>query len=174
MIKNNIIVAFSSDKACHTISNILLKNAIQYDVIVKTGANLRKLCNYYDSGVIVCGCTFSDEVIFNIIEDFKHNFTFIVLGSSDNLSNFNGDVYTLSFPIKQDELTCAINLSLYNNSNKIKRYNTELINDAKKILFSTHKLTEQSAHKYIQKKSMNLGKKSIEIAKIIIKNYKDI
>ena len=173
MSKNNIIIAFSSDKICNNISLILNKNGINYDYICKTGNNLRKCCSYYENGIIICGVTFVDEPIYNIIEDFYQSFIFILLGSTDKLSMYSDEkAYKLSTPVRQEDIINAIDIARYKNNENIKRNNNKLIEEAKSILILHKNFTEPLAHKYIQKKSMDTGKKNIDIAKLIINKYK--
>ena len=39
---------------------------------------------------------------------------------------------------------------------------------AKELLINRHNMTEEQAHRYIQKKSMDTGKRNVEVAKIIL------
>lgn len=173
MSKNNIIIAFSSDKICNNISSILTKNGIVYDYICKTGANLRKCCSYYDNGIILCGTTFIDEPMCNIIEDFYKDFSFLMFGSIDKINIYSDEkVYKISTPIKHEDIINYIDMACYKNTQNIKEKNNKIIEEAKRLLILYNNFTEENAHKYIQKKSMDNGKKNIDIAKLIIAKYK--
>ena len=172
MSKNNLIIAFSSDKICNNIISILTKNGINYDYVCKSGATLRKCCSYYENGIILCGTTFIDESIHNIIEDFYESFIFILLGSIDKINIYNDEkVYKLCTPIKSEDIISAIDIAYYKNTENIKLKNYKIIEQAKSLLIKNYNLSEENAHKYIQKKSMNSGKKNIDIAKLILKKY---
>ncbi|WP_250278264.1 ANTAR domain-containing response regulator [[Clostridium] colinum] len=173
MSKNNIIIAFSSDKICNNLCTILNKNGIIYNHICKTGANLRKYCSYYENGIILCGTNFIDESTYNIVEDFYKDFCFLLIGSLDKINIYdNKKVYKLPTPIKQEDIINALDMAYYKNIENIKTKNLKFINEAKNLLILHNNFTEDTAHKYIQKKSMNTGKKNIDIAKIIISKYK--
>ena len=172
MSKNNLIIAFSSDRICNNIISILTKNGINYDYVCKSGTNLRKCCSYYENGIILCGTTFIDESIYNIVEDFYESFTFILLGSIDKINIYNDEkVYKLCTPIKSEDIISAIDIAYYKNIENIKLKNYKILEQAKSLLIKNYNLSEEKAHKYIQKKSMNSGKKNIDIAKIILKKY---
>ncbi len=173
MFKNNIIISFSSDKICKNISYILNKNGINYIKICKTGSSLRKCCSYYENGIVLCSPNFVDEITFNIIEDFYEDFIFLLIGSVDKLNIYNNEnIYKLYTPVKEEDIINAINISCYKNSEKIKAKHTKIIEEAKTLIMLNTHSTEPLAHKYIQKKSMETGKKNIEIAKYIISKYK--
>lgn len=173
MTKNNIIISFSSDKICKNVSSILNKNGINYTHICKTGANLRKYCSFYENGIVLCGTNFIDEVSFNIIEDFYEDFIFILIGRIDKINMYSNEkVYKLCVPVKEEDIIDAINIAYYKNSENIKNKNKKIIEEAKNLIMAKKNFTEPLAHKYIQKKSMETGKKNIEIAKFIISKYK--
>ena len=175
MVKNNIIIGFSSDKICSNIINILNKNGISYDCVCKTGASLRKSCSYYENGIILCQTSFIDEPTYNIVQDFYKDFIFLIIGNIDKLSLYdNNIVYKLVTPVKQEDIINALDLAFYKNSENIKEKNNKIINKAKELLMLNNNFTETNAHKYIQKKSMDTGKKSIDIAKLIIKKYEEL
>ena len=172
MTKNNILIAFSSDKICKNIVTILNKNGIPYDNICNTGSCLRKYCSYYNNGIVLCGASFSDETSYNIIEDFYEDFVFLLMGNIDKINIYSDKkAYKLSTPVKEEDIINAINLAYYKNNENIKNKNIKLIKNAKDLLIKHNGFSENMAHKYIQQKSMQTGKKNIEIAKIIINKY---
>lgn len=174
MIKNNIIIAFSSDKICSKIINILKKNGINYDYVFKTGANLRKALTIYENAIILCGTDFVDEPTYQIIQDFYEDFTFLLLGNLDKINIFpNHIVYKIPTPIKQEDIINSIYIAYYKNEEKYEQKKIKYIQKAKQILIETQNFSEQQAHKYIQQKSMDAGKKNIHIAKAIIKRYEN-
>lgn len=172
MKKNNIIIAFSSNKICNNISYILNKNGINYTYVCKTGYNLRKCCSFYENGIIICGTNFIDEPIYNIIEDFYKDFIFLLIGNIHTIGLYSDEkVYKLSPPLKQEDIINALDVAYYKNSENIENKNNEIIKKAKNLLIKNNNFTEETAHKYIQKKSMDSGKKNIHIAKLIIDKY---
>lgn len=164
-MKNNIIIGFYSDKICKIVSSVLRKNAFEYKYICKTASSLRKVCSFYDEGIVICSF-FQDEPLYNIIQDFSNNFKFIVFTNNDfDLKEKN--VYKVFMPIKQEQILYTLN-EVFED---IKKQNDIIIKNAKSILMQKYNLTEEKAHKYIQKKSMDLGLKSSYIAKLIIEKY---
>jgi response regulator NasT len=45
------------------------------------------------------------------------------------------------------------------------------INKAKELLMSRNGMTEQEAHRFIQRKSMDTGAKAVETARLIIESF---
>lgn len=173
MIRNNIIIAFSSNNKCNVISNILKKNGIDFNCICKTANILRKWCSFYENGIVICSANFLDEPIYNIIEDFYKDFIFILIGSNDKLNLYSDEkVYKLCTPIKQEDIIISLDLAYYKISENLQNKKDKILKEAKNLLMLNYNICEAQAHKYIQKKSMDTGKKTIDIAKIIINKYK--
>lgn len=177
MAKNNIIIGFHSKKICLNISNVLNSYGIKADFICQSGAKLREMATYFGEGVIILGEKFSDEFSINIINDFWQNFNIIFIG---NLAQINicedKKAYKLVTPLKQEELISAIEMQLFKDTpRKIKQNkDKEILNKAKKILFEKYNFTEEKAHKFIQKMSMEKRQKMLETANYIIEKKGDI
>jgi response regulator NasT len=48
------------------------------------------------------------------------------------------------------------------------REDEHIVADAKRLLINRYSMTEEQAHRYIQKKSMDTGRKLVDIAKIVL------
>ncbi|MFI3230660.1 MAG: ANTAR domain-containing protein [bacterium] len=169
---SNIIIAFSKDKACDVISGILKQNGIIFTHTVKTSSALRQACTQLENAIVICNNRFMDENIFNIIQDFHENFTFVVIGDYSQIDALDDDkCYKVSVPIQKEEFLSIIDLAIYKHSEKVKDINKKNLNKAKDILINKLNMSEENAHKYIQQKSMNTGKNIHQICKLIIKKY---
>lgn len=168
----NIILAFSSEKTCNSIGSVLKISGLQVNHICKSGSNLRQYCGRLSNGIIICSSRFTDENIYTIIDDFHSNFTFIVIDYSGNLLHIdNNKCISVSLPVKQNELSSLFHLALYQNEEKVKVANKKLMSDAKNILQKHYNKTEEQAHKYIQKKSMDTGKPINEVCRSLLLKY---
>lgn len=177
MLKTNILIAFNSKKACLNILNVLNRYGISADYVCQSGANLRKMANYFGEGVIILGEKFKDELSANIINDFWQNFNIILIGTLDQINMYDDKkVYKLVAPLKQEEFILALEYQLYKHNPK-KNVNTNdelIINKAKKILFEKYNFDEKKAYKYIQQLSMKKREKILNIAKKIIENKGEV
>ena len=96
-----------------------------------------------------------------------------MFGSIDKINIYSDEkVYKISTPIKHEDIINYIDMACYKNTQNIKEKNNKIIEEAKRLLILYNNFTEENAHKYIQKKSMDNGKKNIDIAKLIIAKYK--
>lgn len=177
MAKNNIIIGFHSKKTCLSVLNVLNNYGINPDFVCQSGLKIREMASYLGEGVIILGEKFLDELSINIIEDFWQDFNIIFIGSFGQINICEDKkAYKLATPLKQEELISAIEMQLYKDTPKKIRKNleNETLYKAKKLLFEKYNFTEDKAHKFIQKMSMEKRTKMIEIAKYIIEKKGDI
>lgn len=86
-----------------------------------------------------------------------------------------GNLITLPLPMHRDELLQTISILVSTRSSFTRRNgnDSEIISNAKLILMNNQNITESQAHQYLQKKSMQTGKKLIDLAKEIISDFTD-
>lgn len=126
---------------------------------------LQKLLAYFNSGIIICGYL-NDENTPTFLNELSASFQIILIGNPQQLGFVdNPHIYKLAVPIHRNELISCVEMLLGNPYTK----DEQLIAQAKNVLIHKYNLTESQAYTYIQKKSMSMGKKMTDIAKIILK-----
>lgn len=174
MKNNDILIAFSNDKIITSITKLLKSEGLQISYACNTGFELITQLQYFSSGIIICGSKFRDISITNLVYDIPEYFSVIVIGTYSQLESIENErLFKLSVPLNREDLICSINmLNLETNLQcNIKKRNDEdniLINNAKKLLIDRYNMSEEQAYRYIQKKSMNTGKRMENIAKDIL------
>lgn len=173
MKNNNIFIAFSNKKTAVSIAKIVIANRMNAVCITTSLAELRKSILPYENGTVICGCHFKDGYIAHFIDDVPENINIIVVGSRSQLEELESErIFKLAVPLQKMDLVCSLNmLSSMDNYMRLKARDPEeekLLLRAKRILIGRYSMTEEQAHRYIQKKSMDTGKKLSDIAKIII------
>lgn len=161
-----IIIAFSSSKITKSIISIFNKNGITDYISCQNLAMLKKYCHSYQNAVVISSCFLSGESLYDFME--SSSYSFIIIDTKDKLNLCNNDIYKLTLPLKLEDLILAIDICIYNQEEKVKREKEKLIKKAKQKLMSSLDISEDKAHKYLQKKSMQTGKKIEQIAKAIL------
>lgn len=170
----NIFTAFSNDKVLRIVAKMLASENIHLSHSLKSASEIKKYVNYYHGGVIICGYKLKDAAIVEFIDDIPETFGVILIGNKAQADLCSSEkVFKLIAPLKKDDLICSVYmlLNIYGiESSKVSRTQEEekIITAAKEILIDRYNMAEKSAHKYLQKKSMDTGKKITEIAKIIV------
>lgn len=173
-MNNNIFLALSSKKNAVAVAKMLISEGIHITSVLKNTSELSSMYSYYNGGIIITSCRFLGIQINSFIDDIPDEYTIILLGSKEQLSLYDNDnVFKLALPLRKNDLICAVDMmaafeSSYSPSNKKTSEEEKLIERAKHALIDTYTMTEEQAHRYIQKKSMDTGRKLVDIAKIIL------
>ncbi|MDO5388964.1 MAG: ANTAR domain-containing protein, partial [Clostridia bacterium] len=82
-------------------------------------------------------------------------------------------IFKLSMPLQKNDLVCSVEMLMtidaqYKPIVHKDQNEEKIILKAKHLLIDMYSMTEEQAHRYMQKKSMDTGRKLIEIAKIIL------
>jgi len=172
----NILTAFLNEKVSRIVENMLAVENIYLSYSCKSASELKKNINYCQSGVIICGYKLKDSTIVQFIDDIPEGFGVILIGNKSQAELCQSDrVFKLIVPLKKEDLICSVYMLLnmredYNAHNVSFRTSREekVIRAAKEILIDRYNLTEEQAHRYLQKKSMDTGRKIIDVARIIL------
>ena len=155
MRNHNILAAFSNERVLGVVEKALASENIRLAYSCKSVSELKKSINYCQGGIIICGYKLKDGAIVQFSESER--------------------VFKLIVPLKKDDLICSVYMLLsmgeggYTRKTSFRTSEEEkIIRKAKEILIDRYNLTEEQAHKYLQKKSMDTGRKIIDVAKLIL------
>lgn len=176
MRNNNVIVAFRNEKIADTVIRMLSLDGIGTAAECSSGAEVRKQMSYYGSGILICGYNLRDTSIISLIDDVPESFSVVLIGNYSQINLCDSErVFKLAVPLSKADLIYSVTMlmnmeSKYRTASAPIREDSEraLIDDAKHLLIDKYNMTEEQAHRYMQKKSMNTGTKLVEIAKIIL------
>lgn len=174
MKNGNVFVAFSNKKVAVSIAKIVIANGMNVVCVATSLAELKKAVHAYESGIIVCGYRFNDDYVLDFIEDVPENVNIIMVGKRNQLEECENErVFKLAVPLQRMDLVCSLNmLSSMDDCIRLgKSRNPEeekIILEAKRTLIGRYSMTEEQAHRYMQKKSMDTGRKLVDIAKIVL------
>lgn len=175
----NIIVAFPKLEMAKKIRGILIRSGFPSVSVCSNGAQILNQARHLDYGVVILPMRLSDLHYREILENLPEGFKLIVLArKSDWETGGNEDVVAVSMPLTVHDLTSTVNMVVYSveqvkrrNRNKPRKRNEEekrLINQAKSVLMERNNMTENDAHRYLQKTSMENGCSMTETAQMIL------
>lgn len=175
----NVVVAFSRLEDGRNIRNILVKNGFEVATVCTIGAQAISSTYELDSGIIVCGGRFADMVYHELYDCLPSGFRMLLVASP---GLWNGrapaDVVCLGLPLKVNDLISTLEMMAESAVRRRKRQRvqprersreeTELIRQAKELLMDRNHMSEEAAHRYIQKCSMDSGTNMVETAQMIM------
>ena len=175
----NIIVAFPKQDNARNIKKILMQNGHHVDAVCSTGAQVLQSAGELGGGIVVCGYRFVDMMYTELHEYLPVQFEMLLVASPANCGNRDVEnLVCLATPLKVNELLDTVEMMEYTITRRRKKLKQipkertkeeqELINEAKALLMERNNLSEEEAHRYIQKRSMDNGTGLTETAQMIL------
>jgi response regulator NasT len=175
----NIIIAFPKQETARNIKKILMQSGHHVDAVCLTGAQALQNANELGGGIIVCGYRFVDMMYTELYEYLPDQFEMLLVASPANCGNREiGNIVCLSTPLKVNELLQTVEMMDYTMTRHRKKQRQKpkerseeertLIEEAKRLLIERNNLSEEEAHRYMQKRSMDNGTGLTETAQMIL------
>ncbi len=175
----NIIIALSRPEEAEAIRNILMRNGFRSIFIVANGAQAISKMDDLDDGIVICGYKLQDMMYDKLKDSMPYGFDMVILVSQKNAGECNReDVEKLIMPLKSDALVYSLNRIADEQFRRRKRDRSKprvrseedrkIIEEAKMLIMTRNHMTEQEAHKYIQRNSMESGSGLVETAEKIL------
>lgn len=175
----NIIVVFPKLEEAKTIKNILVRNGYQVTGICTTGAQAISQADGLHDGIVVCGYKLEDMLYNQLQECLPPGFELLLLASQRMLSECYGEgIVCLSMPLKLNDFINTVNMMTEGIERRRRKKRLQpkqrteqeerLIKDAKEMLMERNHMTEEEAHKYLQKCSMDSGNGIVETAQMVL------
>ncbi len=174
-----IIVAFPKIEDGRNIKNILMRNGFQVSSVCTTGAQVLNQADSLNSGIIVCGYRLADMLYSELYENLPRYFELLLVASRTRWGDGRQEgIICVPMPLKVHELVSTLNMMEENMARKRRQRRQKpavrspedraAISEAKSILMERNNMSENEAHRYIQKCSMDSGNDMAETARMII------
>lgn len=174
-----IIIAFPKAENGKNIKNILVRNGYQVVCVCTSGAQVLQEANGLQDGLLICTYRLADMIYHELVDCLPPGFETIVISKKEQWEeNGRSDIVGLSVPLKVHELLSTVEMVAYNLERKRRKRRSaprkrtkeeqDLIDRAKGILMERNQMTEEDAHRYLQKTSMDNGTSFTETAQMIL------
>jgi len=189
----NIILAFTDETVTQKLRTILASNGM---TPANTATSISQILvisrTIKGPGIVVCQSKLTDGSFRTLSEKISPDYQIVVLAHGKPEIPFgSSNITTLTLPLKKQDLIDTIKLfipredksfaSLETVTQKPKEKQPEkkkrtpeeikMIEDAKALLMNRNNLTEEQAHRFLQKKSMDNGTKLTETAMIVLERW---
>ncbi len=175
----NIIVAFAKPDIARNIKKILMQNGYHVNAVCMTGAQALQCASELGGGIIVCGYRFVDMMYIELHEYLPAEFEMLLVASPANCGIRDiENLVCLSTPLKVNELLQTMEMMDYTITRRKKKARKKpkqrsqeeaaFIEEAKVLLMERNNLSEEEAHRYMQKRSMDNGTGMVETAQMIL------
>lgn len=174
-----IIVVFPNKDNAANIRNLLVRSGIDVTGVCTSGAQAMHYADSVDEGIVVCGYKLKDMMYTDLREYLPRQFEVLLIASPDKWSNGEVEgVMGLSMPLKAYDLINTMEMMLQTLDRRRKKRKKELknrnpeqqalIKQAKELLMARNNMSEEEAHRYLQKSSMDSGTNMVETAEMVL------
>lgn len=174
-----VLIAMPKPEDALRFENVIQRGGLVLDTMVcNTGSEILRIANDRDFGVVICTKRLKDMTYSELMEYLPVTFGMIVLTKDISVELFSDRMVKLMLPMRTSELLSTIEMlvSGYMRPRKKKdrkpRVKSEeekrIIEKAKLLLMDRNGLSEPEAFRYIQKVSMDTGRKTLETAEMIL------
>lgn len=175
-----VIVVLPKIDDARNIKNLLIRNGISVAGACTTGAQAIALADGLNDGIILCGYKLTDMIYSQLHEYLPFGFEMLLMASQHVLSEsvVESDIICISMPLKVQDLINTVDMMIQNIERRRRRLKAKpkernaeevrLIKDAKELLMNRNHMTEEEAHRYIQKCSMDSGTNMVETAQMVL------
>ena len=164
----NIIVVLPKLEEAKGVKSILVRSGFQVTGICTTGTQAISQADGLNEGIVICSYKLADMIYTELHEDLPEGFEMLLMASQNLISECYGNgIVCLSMPLKVQDLINTVNLMVEG----VERRNAadeKAIKDAKELLMARNHMTEEEAHRYLQKTSMDSGTNLVETAQMVL------
>ena len=174
-----IIVAFSNRDNAVNIRNILVRGGFSVIGVCTTGAQALQYTELLDEGILVCGYKLPDMLYTRLREYLPPEFEMLLAASPDKWQGESIEgVLGLPMPLKVYDLMNTMEMlqqTMDRRRRKRRKGKKEknpeqqkIIRGAKELLMARNHMSEEEAHRYLQKCSMESGTNMAETAEMVL------
>ena len=175
---SSIVVTLPKIEDAKKIRAILTRHGFSVAAVCNTAANALAAVSELGYGVLVCGYHLPDMYYREILEYLPSGFDMLLLASPKAIQEISSSVLTIETPLKIGDLVNTVNMMLVQIERRRKKDKQKpkvrswkeqnYISNAKMLLMQRNHLSEEEAHRYIQKCSMESGTNMVETAQMLL------
>jgi response regulator NasT len=177
----NIIIAFPKIEEARGLKGILVKNGYSVTATCQSGSYVMTMADRLESGIVICGYRLTDMIYSDLLENLPKGFQMVLVTSpihweGAELGNVVFEPIPLNVASLLNTLQMVIETGIIRQRRKKRlRERTgeeqEKLAQAKRLLMDKNNLTEEEAHRFIQRKSMESGNSLTETAEMVMVIY---
>lgn len=175
---SSIVVALPKIEDAKKIRAILERHGLSVAAVCSTAASALSTLSTLDSGILICGYRLPDMFYAEILECLPKGVEMLLLASGRVLGEVPGTLLTVEMPMKAGDLVNTVNMILIQMDQRRRKEKKKprlrsqkeqnIISNAKMMLMQRNHLSEEEAHRYIQKCSMDSGTNMVESAQMLL------
>lgn len=159
------------------IKGILQRHGFSSVFACPSASSVLQTVSQHDCGLVISGYRLSDMYYTELMDSLPRYFELVLIGKAETVAEAGAGVLSLTTPLKVYDLANTANMVLSQmerrrKKDRPKKQRSEreenYIRNAKFLLMERNHLTEEEAHRYVQKCSMDNGTNMVETAQMIL------
>lgn len=179
----NIIVVFPKVEEAKGIKNLLVRSGFSVTAVCTTGAQALGHLDDLNDGIVVCGYKMLDMIYVDLYDCMPKGFEMLLMAPAHTINEgVQENLVTLTMPLKVHDLINTVDMMVQTMERRRKKQRlkpkerseeeTTLIREAKRVLMERNNMSEEDAHRYIQKCSMDSSTNMVETAQMVLSMMK--
>lgn len=179
-----IIVALPKMDDARNMKNLLVRSGYPVTAVCTSGAQALAQTDSLNDGIVICGYKLTDMLYSQLYESLPTGFEMLLMASQRFLMEcLDNGIVCLAMPFKLNDLINTVEMMstsvAYKRKERRKKpkerkpEETALINEAKLLLMNRNNMTEEEAHRYLQKTSMDNATGIVETAQMVLRLMMD-
>ncbi len=175
----SIIIVFPKAEDGKSIRNLLVRHGYEVAAVCTRGSQVLNYTDMINRGIVISGYKFPDMYYPELKNSLPSGFDMLLLASPRVCTECgDAEIICITMPLKVQDLISTLEMMCMNQERRHKKLRTEpkqrtdeekrILWEAKEILMERNHMTEEEAHRYIQKCSMDSGTSLTETAQMVI------
>lgn len=171
-----VIVAFERQSNSDRIREIIENSGAFSCIECRTADQVRQAVRKLRLDIVVCGFKLADESCEMLFYDLPRRCSMLMIAPQAQLELCEAEgIFKLQSPVRLSELLASVRLlAQLRQGGRLGGHvqrtqeELELVDAAKTVLMDRHGLTEEQAHRFLQKQSMDNGARLTDTAKLVL------
>ena len=175
-----IVVAFTDGKMREKVLRLLSTEVMKATMVCASGTEAIRAVRQMGSAVVICEFFLPDMSVNDLAADLRGLAVLMVVAKASWLELCGGEnLYKLAVPVSRSEFFATLHILLDVETKRMRRppsrrkeEEQRIIRRAKELLMDINRMSEEEAHRFLLRRSMDDGVKMAEAAQRIIDSYK--
>ena len=174
-----VILAFENESVAYRIKEVLEATGTAGCIFCKTADQVRRAVRQTGVTAVICGFKLGGETSEHLFHDLPPSCAMLVLAPQNRLELLQEtDIFRLAAPASKGDLLASVRL-LLQVSRRLERAfrphrskeEVDVVNRAKRLLMDRNGLSEEQAHRFLQRASMNSGVNLTQTARMVLDGH---
>lgn len=171
-----MILAFEREANSARLRELIESNGVADCLVCRSAAEVKRLVRKRRIGAVLCGFKLPDDSCQALYNDLPAGCSMLMLAPQTSLDLCETeDIFKLATPVRKSDLLSSVRMLLQlqqkiDKKRRPPRSEEEklLVEQAKAVLMDRHGMTEEQAHRFLQKESMDNGAKLTDTARLVL------